>query len=292
MTKWAAILIYLFFSLFLWAAEQDTVHGSQISILTWNIKMLPRIAFYLHHHPVKRARIIPDMVIKESPDVVVFQESYDGKAVRLLRKKLKAEYPYYEGFQNRKMVTYKQAGGVLIFSKYPLKEIESIRYSWLEGINKKARKGAMLVEVEHPAGPFQVLGTHMEAGGSAELKVSQYKEAGALLKRHEQVGIRQFASGDFNTHLTDTLLYPQLINALDAQDGDICTELKCSSDHLLNDMQNYRPDKRSLIDYVFYRPNGAAPGVTTRSVLRFTQPWNKKHKDLSDHFAVLLKMQP
>lgn len=260
-----------------------------VSILTWNIKMLPRGATFLHHHPIIRARIIPDVLIKEGADVVVFQEAYDAKAVRMLRKKLKSFYPYTQGYQNRKVITYKRAGGVLMFSKYPLKEIESIKYSWLEGIDKAAAKGALLVEVEHPQKKFQLLGTHMEAGGSRELKISQYKEAGELLKRHEQTGIPQFACGDFNTRKSDTVLYPKLITALQVEDGDICTSLQCTSDHLLNDMDTYNPDKRHLIDYVFMKPNGIQTQIATRSVMRYTHPWHKKHQDLSDHFAVLLK---
>jgi endonuclease/exonuclease/phosphatase family metal-dependent hydrolase len=262
----------------------------EITILTWNIKMLPRSATFLKHHPMKRAQIIPEILMKESPDVIVFQESYDGKAVRLLRKKLMTMYPYCEGLQNRKIITYKRAGGVLVFSKYPLKEIESIRYSQLKGINKLARKGAILVEVKHPAKTFQLLGTHMEAGGTHKLKISQYIEAGELLKRHEKPGIPQFACGDFNTGSLDTILYPKLMNALQMEDGLVCTELKCTSDHMLNDMQSYNPEKRSLIDYVFFKPNGLKPLTTTRSVMRYERQWHKNHKDLSDHFAVMLKM--
>ena len=227
--------------------------------------------------------------MKESPDVIVFQESYDGKAVRILRKKLKPMYPYTQGYQNRKLITYKRAGGVLMFSKYPMKEVESIRYSWLEGIDKLARKGAMLVEVEHPVKKFQLLGTHMEAGGSKDLKISQYQEAGELLKRHEQAGVPQFACGDFNTKRVDTVLYPKLIAALQMENAEPCTELKCTSDHLLNDMDYYNPTKRNLIDYVFVKPNGVTPTNTTRSIMRYEYPWSKKHKDLSDHFAVILR---
>ncbi len=270
------------------APNNDTT-SNQISILTWNIKMLPRGATFLDHHPILRARIIPGVLMKESPDVIVFQESYDGKAVRMLRRKLKPMYPYNQGYQNRKVITYKRAGGVLMFSKYPMKEIESIKYTHLEGIDKLARKGAMLVEVEHPAKKFQLLGTHMEAGGSKELKITQYVEAGELLKRHEQQGIPQFACGDFNTKRVDTLLYPKLISCLQMEDGNICTELKCTSDHLLNDMDTYNPERRNLIDYVFFKGNGVTPINTTRSVMSYEQQWNKKHKDLSDHYAVILR---
>lgn len=286
-------LLFLFFALHTMCAPVDSCpidSNNQISILTWNVKMLPRGAVFLDHHPIKRARLIPEVLMKESPDVIVFQESYDGKAVRMLRRKLKPMYPYTQGYQNRKVITYKRAGGVLMFSKYPMKEIESIKYSWLEGIDKLARKGAMLVEVEHPVKHFQLLGTHMEAGGSKELKATQYKEAGELLKRHEQTGVPQFACGDFNTKRVDTVLYPKLINCLQMEDGEICTELKCTSDHLLNDMDSYNPERRNLIDYVFYKSNGVLPKTITRCVMQYEHPWSKKHKSLSDHNAVVLRM--
>ena len=285
------VLLLLFLSaIHLRAAETDTVPPNQISILTWNIKMLPRGATFLHHHPIKRARIIPDILMKESPDVIVFQESYDGKAMHLLRKKLKPMYAHTQGFQNKKVITYKRAGGVIMFSKFPMKELESIKYSELRGIDKPAAKGALLVEVEHPVKKFQVFGTHMQAGYGPVIKISQYKDAGALLKRHRKEGVPQFAAGDFNTRRTDTLLYPKLLSELEMEDGDICTDLKCTSDHLLNDMDKYDPNRRNLIDYVFFKANGIKPSTTTRSVMQYEYQWNKKHRDLSDHFAVLLKM--
>jgi endonuclease/exonuclease/phosphatase family metal-dependent hydrolase len=130
----------------------------------------------------------------------------------------------------------------------------------------------------------------MQAGGSAELKTSQYQEAGALLKRHQESGTPQFAAGDFNTRKTSTDLYPALVKCMEVEDGDITGELQATSDHLLNDMDNYNPDKRNLIDFVFYRSNGFKSQSVTRCVKRFQQQWNPKHKDLSDHFAVLMTM--
>lgn len=262
-----------------------------ISILSWNIKMLPRGATFLHHHPVIRARIIPEVLLKESADVIVFQEAFDGKAMRIIKKGLKEMYPYSQGYQNKKVITYKRAGGVLMFSKYPIKEVESIKYAQQKGIDKAAAKGALLAEVQHPAITFQLLGTHMQAGGSRELKISQYQEAGELLSRHLATGVPQFASGDFNTKLADTVLYPQLINALQMENGAISSELQFTSDHLLNDMDSYDPNRRNLIDFVFCKPNGVSFKNTTRTVLQYEQQWNKTHRDLSDHFAILLKTQ-
>ena len=270
---------------------KDTVQSTGITIMSYNVKMLPRGAVFVHHHPVIRARLIPAKLIEESPDVIIFQEAFDGKAVHILQRKLKAVYPYCMGPQNRKVVTYKRAGGVLMFSKYPMHELESITYTECKGIDCYAHKGAMLVEVDHPAHKFQLLGTHMQAGGPVEMKLSQYQEAGALLKRHEQAGIPQFAAGDFNTPKTNEKLYPYLVDALKVEDGELSGELKYTSDHLLNDMEK-KPDasKRRVIDYVFYKSNGVKAKSAIRYAKEFEQRWSPTHKDLSDHNALILKM--
>jgi hypothetical protein len=131
----------------------------------------------------------------------------------------------------------------------------------------------------------------MQAGGGDELKASQYEEAGQLLKRHELEGIPQFAAGDFNTYSTNPIMYPKLLGALKCEDGEICSDLKFSSDHLLNDMDSYNPNRRNLIDFVFFKGNGVKPLWSKRYVKQFEHKWHKKHKDLSDHNAVLLEVK-
>jgi len=68
-----------------------------LRILSYNIKMLPRVLKRPHHYPIKRAPLIPKYIIEENPDIVVFQEAFDGKADRILKRKLKANYPYMLG---------------------------------------------------------------------------------------------------------------------------------------------------------------------------------------------------
>ncbi len=274
--------------------KAPSLASNEIRIMTYNIKMLPRGAVFIHHHPVIRARLIPAKVEAENPDVIVFQEAFDGKAVRTLRKKLKAVYPYTAGFDNRRVVTYNRAGGVLMFSKYPLKEIESIKYTECKGIDCAGNKGAILVEVQHPVKTFQLLGTHMQAGGSKDLKISQYQEASDLLKRHQQQGMPQFVAGDFNTHKDDTALYPKLVSILNAQDGTIDDEPQVIDNHASNDMRG-KPDgkkkKKGVIDYVFVKDNGVKIISTERYAREFKQTWSSTHQDLSDHYAVILRVR-
>ncbi len=177
-----------------------------------------------------------------------------------------------------------------MFSKYPMKEIESIKYTQCKGIDCAGHKGAMLVEVDHPAGKFQLLGTHMQAGGSDSLKLSQYAEAGALLKRYEHQGVPQFAAGDFNTHKENPRLYLPLKAALNAEDGDLTGDLQFSSDHMRNDMEKYDPKRRSVIDFIFYKANGFKVSKSERYIREYKQRWHPKHEYLSDHNAVLLKV--
>jgi hypothetical protein len=254
--------------------------------------MLPRGATWIHHHPVKRAKLIPAVLLAENTDVVVFQECFDRLAMKIIRKKLMPCYPYVMGLKNRNGMTYKRAGGVQIFSKYPGREIASTVYSQCKEIDCIGHKGALLVEIAHPAHKFQLLGTHMQAGGGPDIKMSQHDEIAALLRKHEMANVPQFISGDFNTHKADTSLYYHLVRAINAEDGDITGPQQYSSDHELNDMEEYNVGDKGLIDFVFYRGNGVKYHAVTREVKMYQQQWNKKHKDLSDHFAVILKMQP
>ncbi len=265
-----------------------------LSFMTWNVEMLPRMFFFLHHKPVIRARIIPRHLLEDKPDVIVFQEAFDLKAVRILKRKMKKVYPYVIGPANRKALGFKINSGVMIMSKLPMREIETIRYSNCAGDDCFARKGALLVEMEANGRKFQLLGTHMQAGGTKEIKSSQYQQAGDLLRRHTITGEPQVICGDFNTFQSDTSLYPLMIKNLEAENGPFTGALKYTSDHLVNDLCDDlgKPNcERDVIDYILYRSNGNPFKKVMRRVIEYLQPWHKKHKYLSDHNAVLMQVK-
>jgi len=78
-----------------------------------------------------------------------------------------------------------------------------------------------------------------------------------------------------------------MMSIIDAEDGEISGDLCCTSDGYLNDMKDYNPDDRKVIDYIFYRANGANSHPLKREVRQYTHRWSESHKDLSDHNAVL-----
>lgn len=259
--------------------------AQEFTIISWNIKFLPRILAHIGHHPLKRVAPIAGHLLRDTADVVVFQEAFDNVANRRLLKALKPLYPYHIGPANKKGA-FKLSSGILIVSRYPLRELGTVDFRSCEKEDCWAKKGGLLVELSWQGRLIQVLGTHLEAGGGRNIKLEQYEELAGLIKTHQKPGVPQMLCGDFNTRASDNFLYPRMLETLGATDGPLTGELQYTSDHLLNDMSTYRPEDREVIDFILYKGNGLEPRFVQRSVLRYTHRWQKGHQDLSDHFAV------
>lgn len=271
-------------------SDPNEASSGNLRILSYNIKMLPRIVKREHHAPVKRAWMIPAHLENENPDIIVLQEAFDSKANHIMRKLLKKQYPYMVGPLNKKP-GFKINGGIVIYSKYPMKKLGEVQYSQCEDFDCWARKGALLVEVNDGHRVYQVAGTHLNGGGSLELKTSQYREMGALMKQYAREGVPQFCVGDYNTSNFDTAYYQSMVQQLDAEDGPVTGELFCTNDHLNNDMERYDPKEQNIIDYILYRPNGVRPQKVQRTIRSYCQRWSKEHEDLSDHYALLMDLK-
>jgi len=78
-----------------------------------------------------------------------------------------------------------------------------------------------------------------------------------------------------------------MIERLDADDGDLCGELKHTANDAENDIYEEPPaGTAELIDYILYRPNGTDSKVVKREAIRYRKPWFEWKEDLSDHYAV------
>jgi len=275
-------------------AQEPTVafleNKEEYKILSWNIQMLPRLVVPVRRGPITRSRLIPEKIINDSIDIVVFQECFDIRARRILKRRLKKEYPYKAGPANRMLPVLFTNSGIVIYSKYPIIDKWQFPYKWKEkeSHDKFARKGCLMVEIELPNQQhIQVLGTHLQAGGPDKIRHSQYKQLKSFTDKNQKENVPQIICGDFNTRKTDDVNYKTMISIIDAEDGEIQGDLCCTSDGLLNDMKTYNPDDRKVIDYIFYKGNGIQPEYLKREVRQYQQRWNKKYKDLSDHNAVL-----
>lgn len=287
MKKWLIILPLIggFFT-----SHAAPSNDKKLTVLSYNIQMLPRWIAHLEHGPVKRARLIPTKLIADNIDILVFQEAFDKHCMKLIKNELQAYYPYSVGPANDKKFGFKLNSGVMIFSKQPLKILDMVDFTECEKEDCFARKGALLVETEWEGQRLQIMGTHMEAGGSQTLKAGQYLEIAAMMRKHQQANVPQLLAGDFNIR-KGSVLYEAMLATFDMKDGDISGDLQYTTDGLLNDMKGYDPEDRKVIDFIFYKANGILPTYISREIKQYRQTWNKEKQDLSDHQAVLLTLQ-
>lgn len=287
-TKFLPLLaIALLFAIPTKANDGDANQPDTLRIMTYNIKFLPRALFFIKHHPAKRAKLIPDSVLSQKPDVVVFEEAFDHFGVHTIIRKMKKTMPYIAGFKRGRGMLPKSSGGVLMFSKYPIVATGKTRYKQGEGVDKIGKKGAIIAEIQKGKRHIQIIGTHLQAGGSFELKSSQYNQMAELGERYQKEGVPQFYCGDFNICKRDTNLYPHMINRLKVVDGDITGSYQFTDDHVTNDMEGKYTTDKDVIDYVLYKGNGVKLKGITRFIHPFKKRWNKDHEDLSDHYPLI-----
>lgn len=261
----------------------DTV-SSPLRILSWNIFMLPRFV----HLTGKRTRAyhIAQELKASDYQVLVFQEAFLSDARHIIRKLLDGVFPYEYGPANREG-GIKTSSGIWVLSKIKLEKLEEIKYCSCYGFaDCFARKGAMLLEGEFEGQKFQVLGTHLQAAGPQSTRQSQFQEMRALLDRHQQPGVPQIVCGDMNTAKNQDESYQAMLSSLDVEDGPLDIQLEGARDIYPNDLRNWGNERFEVIDYVFYRHNSKPAKKMTRVLKSIRKPWSRRHKDLSDHFAM------
>lgn len=258
--------------------------GGPLRILSWNIFMLPR---FIHNSGKRtRAAVIAEQLRASEYQVLVFQEAFLSDARRIIRRELGDAFPHEYGPANNDG-GFGTSSGIWVLSKVPLRPLEDIRFTKCKGIpDCFARKGAMLLEGEHDGQRFQVLGTHLQSVGPQAIRQAQYDEMRALLDRHREEGVPQIVCGDMNTSKQNSDDYASMLRSLDVEDGPLDLQLEGQDNVFPNDLRTWGNGEFEVIDYVFYRPNKKQPKKVTRTMRSIRKPWCRKHKDLSDHFAV------
>lgn len=149
------------------APAQDSLR-----LLTWNIQMLPMLVNA--NGKGKRAKAIVDQLKSHPYDVVVFQEMFKHRSRKIITRGLAEMYPHQTKVLNKKAVSFKTSGGVIILSRHPMLGVQQIRYKERTGFDKLARKGALLAEIDFHGKHIQVIGTHLQAFGQDPILYSQY----------------------------------------------------------------------------------------------------------------------
>lgn len=253
-----------------------------VSILTWNIFMLPRP--FVWSHQSERADSIIEIMKKQDVDIIVFQEVFDRKAKKKLRAGLHGTFPYDAGPGYSSFL--KQSSGVMIFSKFPIYYDEFLPFKECQDIDCWARKGALYTEifVNHNK-KLQVIGTHMQSKPGFlydYTRNQQLKSIYKMSKLNREVSVPVVYAGDFNISESDSL-YEGMIALFRAGKMNLWGRQRCSmdSDNDLND-----DCEEDLLDYILLDENKSGARLIKTEIIRFRSNMSKRRKDLSDHYAV------
>jgi len=256
----------------------------ELKILSWNIYMLPFISLFNSND--QRAKVIADKLNESDYQIIVFQEAFSLKCRHILAKKLLENYPYQYGPANKNRFPFKTNSGLWVVSKIPLTELDEFQFSVCKGFDAVARKGAVLFEGCFNGSRFQLLATHLQAEHSHALRKRQCSEIKErLLDPYFRKDIPQFICGDFNIDMDDICNYRQMLQILDAKNGELSGNIKVTYDELNNNLAYNANGKRKIIDYVLVR-NGSLIEKIERKVQTFFTNIGGCESNLSDHYAM------
>lgn len=258
----------------------------ELTILSWNVYMLPGIANLSKqiskNHKKLRAGEIAEYLNTSDIQIVVFQEAFFKPSRRILSKQLKAQFPHQYGPANPSKLSLKTSSGIFVVSKIPLKVLGTSQYEACNGADCFAKKGAILLEGTFQDKYFQVLGTHLNAGGPQWIRQEQYKQIRNLLDDFTKLNVPQIICGDMNTSKESKENYIEMLEMMDVVDPPTTSAQKFTT-----------AKNSSVIDYVFLKTNRSSIRMNSKEVL-----WINPNKlavieklkgNLSDHLAVKAK---
>ncbi|MCZ2393180.1 MAG: sphingomyelin phosphodiesterase [Chitinophagales bacterium] len=275
------------------SSRKETKRESDsLKLLSWNIYMLPPMIKFSGKK--KRAKAIGEKLKYMDYDVIVFQEAFHVGARKRIYQQLKELYPYKEGPSFANNFSMKTSSGVWILSKYPMKEVAKTKFNRVSGFdNKMANKGALMVEVNKNGQAFQIIGTHLNSGGTLELRTSQLKQIqDELVKAHHTPGVPLVIAGDFNILKSNPNGLDSMLCILDMDDYILDGANQYTYDYQINDLALGK--HRETIDYIYFKPEKLKVKRTFRLIPIIEKLWSKKRKSLADHnpIELLLYYQP
>lgn len=272
-----------------------------LNVLSWNIFMRPAGLFW--DGQLERAKHIGALLKDSEYDVLLFQEAFGKKSMKILKEALGGEFPYEILPANTNRIFN---NGLWVLSRIPIENIRTIFYDECVGVDCGAAKGAVFFEVNKNGVEYQLVNTHLQSeDGPRQERVrnTQFAQIRQVLESEARTGVLQLVAGDMNTARDNENAYREMVTILNADDDDVCvpedsycatasaTTWGCPNNTLIPDKWK---GKTSLLDYALVRnPKPRArplPVWTNRALRTFTSPWSDKHKHLSDHYAISIQL--
>jgi endonuclease/exonuclease/phosphatase family metal-dependent hydrolase len=238
---------------------------------------------------LQRINKMGELLEKEQADVIALQEVHTYLVVNLLKTKL-VSYPYIA----YKRYLYGPRGGLVIFSKHPIENVEYINYKTRGSILNKSivahviQNGILACKIKNQQSV--VLNTYvtpnMDYDYSKTNRFSRYIEAqlkqlAGIAKNFALKNNAVFICGDFNTD-KNSYLYKTFTDISKA--FDIFSNYNLPTKH-----QEYYPDhaKVTRIDHMFVLSKSKPVISSTKHLFTKKVPLKNRHLSyLSDHLAL------
>jgi len=266
----------------------------KLSVLNFNAMGLFNFdtlhGWLLSRHVGKRLQTTAEILKQLDTDIIMLQEIHTYSVLKLLRRKL-SHHPYvaYKPF------FYGPRGGLVIFSKFPLEEIQYINFKTRGTFFNRSfiaqiiRNGILMSKIDDM--PLYLLNTYLTPNTDhdysennrfyryTDAQLTQIAEiAQAIAKKKGEL----ILAGDFNTE-KGSPLYNKFLQA--SKVTDVFSKFDFPTQH-----QEFVPKKHTVrrIDFIFLR-NGKAKATIDETEHVFTDrlPIHKGKKNyVSDHIAL------
>jgi len=246
--------------------------------------MLPYVRFWNNNRT--RAKAIASELTNSDYHIIVFQEAFSSTCRHIISKALSEQFPYQYGPANRTLLPFRTNSGLWVISKIPLTKTQEIRFSGKKGFDAIARKGAVLFKGQFNNFQFQLIATHLQSANSPLVREYQCREIKEhLLNAYFKKDIPQLICGDFNIDMSDHRHYQQMLQTLDAQNGELSDTLTVTYDEINNNLAWTENGRQRVLDYILVR-NEFLVDKIKRNVRKFFSRIGNKSSFLSDHYAM------
>ena len=281
------IYFYIICPFFLPPIELKAMENDTIKIVSWNIKMVPKVLGLLTKSARKKQKERTPRIIQylnnSNFDVVILQELFDQSISKKFYQDLSINYPYIlspikEGF------TVKMTSGVMILSKYPYELMAHEIFNVSKKTDNLAQKACSLIKININGKKILIGGTHLDSRNEESRLLQSKLTKEKIIAPFINDTVPMFLAGDFNvnnpSHSYDSLA--RLFNLENYQ---------------LNDDRPYTFDEfnswnekgyKSWIDFIFYQKTKKVE-VVDQYILRPVMTYKKTKMDLSDHYQIVLK---
>lgn len=228
--------------LILFIAQGTAYAQDTLNIMSWNIFQRPRI---LSDHQKERISPTIDYLIDSNCDVLVLQEVFHKKTRSKLVDSLKSRYPY--SFGPGKGGFFKINSGVMIFSRYQMKETHQRVFKAASGVDKRAKKSGLSVVIELANMKIQIIATHLQAEDGIKKNLIRRAQIDDLVELKDSSAQAIIYAGDFNIEF-QSHEYGILLDKLNALNDTVRPDVRHTSGSLGNPL--FKSDGAKWIDFI------------------------------------------